>query len=393
MLTLKKGHELYWGDLQYIESPLMAKRTIKSNHGTRVGGEPVRNANEHGLPDDRSKVFDSYGAINNKLDNGQVFLINTGTKMPVISYLEITEDNTAKWELNPGQNLMFLNAIDAALHRVQIPRQYGVLRDEPAQPSDNQPATQKTVREKHISLLDLEGQNARPLPAKHNITLVIENTSQGSFPVRQLKEVIYDSFSRVFTAEQGDGFKAYAITDSMLDVKKDLNENKNLAASQANNLITALEETGTETRADGVILHHVKYVVPVPLMLTVGYEYGDKLNRDSVLVLQHEDSEWNQSIHLAAGPKERRVEKTDAGWLQARFEELPESGKFSLILHNTSDGSSDVPFFSEINIEDLPKVFQFEELPLAAPVDVPESNYEWADAAKQQEEWLTEMAK
>jgi hypothetical protein len=91
---------------------------------------------------------------------------------------------------------------------------------------------------------------------------VVENTTQSSLPVRQLKEVIYDSFSRVFTAEQGDSFKVFAVSDNMLDVRKDLNENKTLAASEANGLIAALQETGVETRADGVILHHVKYPVP-----------------------------------------------------------------------------------------------------------------------------------
>jgi hypothetical protein len=262
MLTLKKGHELNWFDLKYIESPLMAKRTVQSNHGTRFGGEIIHNGNEHGLPDNRSKVFEPYGAINNKLDNGQVFLINNSTQMPVIAQLEITANNTAKWKLNHGQNLMFLNALDAALNRVQVPKPYGVLRDEPAAPAENQTSAEKTVREKHIFLLDLEGQNDRPLPPKHNITLVVENTTQSSLPVRQLKEVIYDSFSRVFTAEQGDAFKVFAISDSMLEVKKDLNENKNLSQSESAGLIAALQETGQETRADGAILHHIKYEVP-----------------------------------------------------------------------------------------------------------------------------------
>ncbi len=262
MLILKKGHELHWGDLEYIESPLMAKRTVQSNHGSNIGGEMVQNAAEHGLPNNRSKAFEPFGAINDKLDNGQVFFINTRTQMPVISRLEINPDGTAKWTLNNGPNDMFLNSLGAALHRVQVPKQYGVLRDEPAAPANNQAAAQKAVREKHIFLLDLEGQNDRPLPPKHNITLVVENTTQASLPVRQLKEVIYDSFSRVFTAEQGDSFKAYAITDNMLDVRKDLNENKTLAASEANGLIAALTETGTETRSDGAILHHVKYPVP-----------------------------------------------------------------------------------------------------------------------------------
>lgn len=262
MLTLKKGHELNWFDLQHIESPLVAKRTVQSNHGTRFGGKPIHNANEHGLPHNRSNVFDAYGAINDKLDNGQVFLINTSTSVPAIKHLEISANNTAIWEINHGQSLMFLNAIDAAMHRVQLPGLYSVSRDEPAQAANDAPVVQEAVREKHIFLLDIEGLIDRPLPLKHNITLVIENTTQSSLPVRQLKDVIYDGFSRVFTAEQGDAFKVYAITDSMLEVRKDLNDNKNLAASVANGQISELTVTGVETRADGVILHHAKYPVP-----------------------------------------------------------------------------------------------------------------------------------
>ncbi len=393
MLTLKKGHELNWFDLQYIESPLMAKRTVQSNHGSNIGGETIHNAAEHGLPNNRSKAFEPFGAINDKLESGQVFFINNSTQMPVISRLEINPDGTAKWELNNGPNAMFLNSLDAALHRVQVPKQYGVLRDEPAAPASNQPAAQKTVREKHIFLLDLEGQNDRPLPPKHNITLVVENTTQASLPVRQLKEVIYDSFSRVFTAEQGDSFKAYAITDNMLDVRKDLNENKTLAASEANGLIAALTETGIETRSDGVILHHVKYVVPVPLTLTVGYEYGEKLHRDEILILQHDDSEWAQIVRLGLGGREKRILEDDNGWLKIKFEELPESGKFSLILHKEHDGSSSVAFFTGAKVAEMPKLFQFDELKMSeiAMTDLPQNDL--AQAAAEQTAWLTQIAK
>ncbi len=139
MLILKKGHELHWGDLEYIESPLMAKRTVQSNHGSNIGGETIQNAAEHGLPNNRSKAFEPFGAINDKLDNGQVFFINTRTQMPVISRLEINPDGTAKWTLNNGPNDMFLNSLGAALHRVQVPKQYGVLRDEPAKKTDAKP--------------------------------------------------------------------------------------------------------------------------------------------------------------------------------------------------------------------------------------------------------------
>jgi len=259
MLTLKKGHELYWADLQYIESPLMAKRTVQSNHGPRNSGEPVHNAAEHGLPNNYSKVFDNFGAINDKLDNGQVFLVNSNTKMPVIFLLEITTDSTAKWELHNGPNLMFSNAIDAALHRVQVPKQYGVLRDEPAQPANNQPATKKAVLEKHIILLNIDGKENQPLPSKYNITLYVENTSKGCMATRKRSDVIYDQFSSVFKTDSAEQISVYAIPDYMEAVRKDLQDNKDLRESESKGLIKSLKEISQETRSDGVVIHTMEY--------------------------------------------------------------------------------------------------------------------------------------
>jgi hypothetical protein len=392
MLALKKASDLSWGELKLIENPLTAKNIIESNHGKKVGGEAIHNANNFNLPKAGSRSFDPYGEIHRNLENGAVFLVNSSTTNPVLKNINISEQQRTVCDIAHGQNAMFVNAANAMLARVQVPSVSGVIRQEPSQATNDKPAEQKKEREKHIILLNLEGQNDRPLPIKHNITLVVENTSQGNLPVRQLKEVIYDGFSRVFSSEKGDVFKVYAISDAMLDVKKDLNDNKNLSQSESAGLISALEETGTETRSDGVILHNMKYVVPVPLSLHVGYEFGSKLNKGAVLILQHEDSEWTQSIHLSAGPKERRVEDGDRGWLNVNFEDLPESGKFSLVLHHTNDGSSDVSFFSGVSVEDLPNLFKFESLPLADPIDIPDENLEWADEAKQQEDWLKQAS-
>jgi len=259
MLVLKKGHELYWRDLPYIESPLMAKRTLQSNHGIHIGGEPVHNAAEHGLPDNRSKVFEPFGAINDKLDNGQVFLVNTSTQMPVIARLEIISDSSAKWELHNGPNLMFLNAINAALHRVQVPKQFGILRNEPAQPANNQPATKKAVLEKHIILLNIDAKENQPLPSKYNITLYVENTSKGCMATRKRSDVIYDQFSSVFKMDTAEQLSVYAIPDYMEAVRKDLQDNKDLKESESKGLIKSLKEISQETRSDGVIIHTMEY--------------------------------------------------------------------------------------------------------------------------------------
>jgi hypothetical protein len=261
MLALKTGHQLNWGDLQYIENPMIAKLTLKSNHGARIGGEPIHNAIEHNLPDHTTRAFDAYGEINRKLDQGQVFLVNSSTNNPLFTELKITKENTAKWAIQHSQTAFLENAVDAFMRHITVPQVHGVLRQEAKEQKAEAEET-KIEREKHVILLNLEGQNDRPLPLKHNITLFVENTTQGLTAARQLREVIYNPISKVFFTEQGDQLKVYAIPDSRLDILKDLKANKNLADSESKGLISALEETGQETRDDGAILHHVKYPVP-----------------------------------------------------------------------------------------------------------------------------------
>ena len=262
MLALKTASQLTWGELQFIENPVSAKRTVESNNGSSFNCQPIHYAKDYNLPDSFTRRMDPYSEIHKKLDDGQVFLVNSGTINPLLSNLKITDQQTTQCTVAHGQNLMFMNAVDAMLRQVRVPHITGVVRQEPAEDKAEPQEAPKKEREKHIILLNLEGQNDRPLPIKHNITLVVENTSSGSLSVRQLKDVIYDGFSRIFSSEKGDKFKVYAIPDSMLDVRKDLNQNKNLIASESAGLIAALEETGTETRSDGVILHHVTYKVP-----------------------------------------------------------------------------------------------------------------------------------
>ncbi len=262
MLTLKTSDQLNGFELTHIENPIMAIRTIESNNNQYANSEPIGNARDYNLPDAFTRVYDPYSAIERQLENGEVFLVNTEALSPVFSNIRLSEKRTTLCDIDPHQTLMFLSAADAMLRDVRPPEVWEVVRQAPAPDNADKPPVQKIEREKHVILLNLTGQKDRPLPIKHNITLVVENSSQGNFPVRQLKEVIYDSFSRVFTSEQGDEFKVYAISDNMLGVKEDFNKNKNLEQSESAGLIKPLQETGQETRADGVILHHVKYEVP-----------------------------------------------------------------------------------------------------------------------------------
>ncbi len=260
MLALKYSHQLTWGELKFIEDPMLAIRTVEMEHGKRIGGKHIQNAHLHDLPDEDDRRYDPYRFIKTKLENGEVFLVNHFTTAPAITSLEIDTDGNPEYTYRHSVNLFFRSAFGAALRHIPIPKPMGILRDEP-KPAESQPKQVKAEREKHVILLNLEGQNDRPLPLKHNITLYVENTSQSTVAVRQLSEVIYNPYSRVFSTEKGDGLKVYAVPDSLLEVRKDLNKNKNLAESESKGLIKPLDETGQETRADGAILHHFTYPI------------------------------------------------------------------------------------------------------------------------------------
>jgi len=261
MPTLKRADQLLWGDLEYIESPDMALRTIKSIHGAAFTTDVLHNASYFDLPVQRDTRFDAYGPIERQLNHGEAYLIHHNTISPLLQTLSINEQQQAQWTFRGYVGDMFRNAFMMAMHGVRLPTPMGVLRQEPSAEKTEQERV-KQEREKHVILLNLEGQNDRPLPLKHNITLYVENITQGSTAVRQLNDVIYNPFSRVFSTEKGDKLKVYAIPDSLLEARKDLNDNKSLALSESKGLISALEETGQETRQDGATLHHITYKVP-----------------------------------------------------------------------------------------------------------------------------------
>lgn len=260
MLALKYSHQLSWGELKFIEDPMHAIRTVESEHGRRIGGKSIENAHLHDLPNGDDRRFDPYRFLKTKLERGDVFLVNRSTLVPAVTSLDIDADGNPEYTLRNSTSQYFNSAFRSALRHIPVPKPMGVLRDEP-KPAQAKQEQAKVEREKHVILLNLEGQNDRPLPLKHNITLYVENTTQGSTAARQLSEVIYNPYSKVFSTEKGDGLKVYAIPDSLLEVRKDLNKNKNLADSESKGLIKALTETGQETRADGAILHHFTYPI------------------------------------------------------------------------------------------------------------------------------------
>ena len=175
MLILKKGSELLWSELKFIEVPSNAKNTLMSNNNGRTGTEPIGNAAKFSLPTSRLKAADAYGCINHQLEDGQVFLINNNTRHPVFAHVGIAPDNSGVWEINSGQNLMFMNALDAVLHQIHIPQIHGVTRTEPTQTNSSSVQPKKNPREKHKIVLNLQPEQGHSLPSAYTVSLVVVN--------------------------------------------------------------------------------------------------------------------------------------------------------------------------------------------------------------------------
>jgi hypothetical protein len=253
MLALKTGHQLNWGDLQYIENPMIAKLTLKSNHGARIGGEPIHNASEHNLPGPFNRTFDPYGTINQKLEHGQVFLVNSSTNNPLFTKLEITKQNTAKWAIQHSQTAFLENAVDAFMRHITVPQVHGVLRQE-AKEQKAETEDEKPRRQKHKIYIDLKDSN-RVLVDRYNTVLYAHNTNKDISAKRKITDLMTDGFSGVFTLQEGENFDVYVIPQFMKEVVQDLNKNKNLKHSEKENRITPSKKVSEENMADGVILH------------------------------------------------------------------------------------------------------------------------------------------
>ncbi|EAT13276.1 hypothetical protein HF888_07270 [Bermanella marisrubri] len=357
MLELKYSHELTWGDLKYLETPRDALRTIERVHGSKFTLEFIRNAHRHSLPKfGTHKVHNGYNTIQRSLENGNAFLVNRQTQSPILRTLELKEGGQeVEWTLRSHVNDMLRNTLRTVIDRVEKPKPMGVHRQAPSQGNQQNNDNQPPEREKHRILLDLKGQNGRPLPDKHNVTIFVENTTQSKRACKQLNDVIHNPFSKRFITEKGDAFKVYVIPSALQPVVDDLKINGNVSQSESEGLISALSETGQETDTDGSILHHFKYEVPVPLNLKLEawYSNENEISASDVYILLHDDSDWTQVVYLAKDRKQVLVKDGLTNIIE--FQGLPEKGKFTLIKQHQNKHASPITIFSGSSYKDITK--------------------------------------
>ncbi len=273
-LELKAYQDLEWFDFPFIERPDMAVLTLpKAFHNPmspHIRGLSAFNREGFSVFD--AALTGELTGVIKALERGTHFLLNQGTHFPAVIRLEISKDQTPVWELSPYISGSARALLSHQIYNADIPKVSASIRQE-ADTTETQSKPQQKQKpqiERHMIQLEVEGENGRPLPERKNVTIVVQNTSQDTVPVEQRRNVIYDPETRIFKTKPGEAFKVYAITERMVEVQKDLNDNHNLSQSEANGLIRPLEITGSDKRHDDVIIHYAKYLIK-PTLLTSDY--------------------------------------------------------------------------------------------------------------------------
>lgn len=407
MAELIHAKFLSWRHLHLLEDPFFAKADVESAVNIHKSRGMARNRGISNFQSwlDRTSMplGDLTYEVMTSLKNGSSYYVHRHMEKPrrPLLYWKSTESHSDRffginggWEVHDYVAPALRNKLRILLTRIEPPKPV-VLRKAPADtPQQTAPVDDTPRDERHMFQLEVESENDVPLPEKLYITLVAFNKTQDARPVHQVNDIVWDFESRIFRAKPGDSFEVFAITDQMKAVKKDLRDNKNLTQSVNDQLIAPLEITDTFNRADDVVVHTVKYVVPEVRSLIINYEYGkhDSKPKDDILVLVHEDSDWIQTIYVGSNNVKGDVAFHDDGWVKITFEDIPKEGKFSLYSENRNSNASPATMFSDKTESELMAKPEY-TTETAADIDESEEDLTMLGETFEWEEWLTAVAR
>ncbi|NRA25031.1 MAG: hypothetical protein HRU08_11285, partial [Oleispira sp.] len=275
MAELIHAKFLSWRHLHLLEDPFFAKADVESAVNIHKSRGMARNRGISNFQSwlDRTSMplGDLTYEVMTSLKNGSSYYVHRHMEKPrrPLLYWKSTESHSDRffginggWEVHDYVAPALRNKLRILLTRIEPPKPV-VLRKAPTDtPQQTAPVDDTPRDERHMFQLEVESENDVPLPEKLYITLVAFNKTQDARPVHQVNDIVWDFESRIFRAKPGDSFEVFAITDQMKAVKKDLRDDKNLTQSVNDQLIAPLEITDTFNRADDVVVHTVKYVVP-----------------------------------------------------------------------------------------------------------------------------------
>jgi len=274
MAELVHAKFLAWRHLHLLESPFFAKADVESAVNIHKSRGMARNRGISNFQAWLDRTSMPLGELTyevmDSLKNGTSYYVHRHTEKPrrPLLYWNSSDEKSDSffginggWEVHEYVAPALRNKLRIMLKRIDPPKPV-IVRKIPntAAAQTNNQSTQD-VTEKHMFVLDVKQASGSTLPKQAKITLVGFNTTQDTRPVQEQSDVILDTESRIFRAKPGDVFEVFAIPDRMKVIRKDLIDNKNLNASIANNLITALQETNTYNRPDGTIVHEMEYLI------------------------------------------------------------------------------------------------------------------------------------
>jgi hypothetical protein len=392
MAELIHAKFLSWRHLHLLEDPFFAKADIVSAVNTYETRGMPRSRGISNFQAWLNRVSMPFGDLEyyayNSVKNGDSFYVHRHFDTPkrALLYWQASDDKSdsfygvnGHWEVHDYVAPALRNKLKVLLTSLEPPKPV-VIRQQANPASSPAPDNDRVRDERHMFQLEVESENDAPLPEKFYINLVAFNKTQDTRPVLQVNDVVWDFESRIFRAKPGDSFEVFAITEQMKEVKRDLRENNSLNQSVNDQLITPLEITGSFNRADDVVVHTVRYVVPEVRILVVEQEFGSHLGspHHEMFVLQHEDSVWVQRIEVSKGASSKQVSILNEGWVRVEFLDIPKTGKFSLISIAMDQQSSPIVHFNGKTYDELMETAVIDDLvteqsdvtPLAVDDDV-----------------------
>lgn len=382
MAELIHAKNLSWRHLHLLEDPFFAKADVESavkTHKAR-GIVPNRGITNFQVWLDRTRLplNDLNHAVLNSLKNGTSYYVHRDMDKPArpLVYWKPAESSNNSflgvnggWEVYDHVPAPLCNKLSILLKQIEPAKPMSVYNAPEVEIAQAIPVSYISQNERHMFVLEVESENDAPIPDEVYINLVGFNKTQNTLPVDQKNNVAHDFESQIFRAKHGDSFEVFAIPDRLKTVKKDFQENKNLKQSVLNKSIAALRITDTYTRADNVIVHAVEYIIPENRMLIIHREFGAH-NSNMPLdeyVLQHEDSDWIQTIEVNSFLKGDQLSRVKDGWYELRFENLPSSGKFSLYSTPIDGYASSIVLFQNIDYAELTTNVELEQAEIAQP--------------------------
>ncbi|MFT4765645.1 MAG: hypothetical protein ACI9OH_002757 [Oleispira sp.] len=406
MAELIHAKNLSWRHLHLLEDPFFARADVESAvrmHKT-PGMAPNRGITnfQNWIGWTRLPLNDLNHAVLNSLNNGASYYVHHNADKPTRPLVFWKPAKSSKhsylgengdWEIHKYVPAPLSNKLRILLKEIEPSKPMTVYSIPEEVIAHSVPVSYISLNERHMFELEVEGENDTPIPENKKITLVGFNKKQNTVPVEEDKKLEQEVYSQIFRAKQGDHFEVFVIPERMKVVKQDLKDNRNLQKSVLEKSISPLKIVDTYTRADNVMVHVAKYVVPENHVLVINYEYGkhNSKPKDDVLVLVHEDSDWKQVLHIGDNNDLGEVDYDEDGWVKLAFHDIPKTGKFSLYNECKTSSASPVTMFSELSKSDLLEKPTYTP-ETSAPVDEKPEDLAALGETLEWEEWLESMA-